>query len=110
MKEIKSIDEYEKKLEKEKKPIFIDFYAKWCSPCKMIAPIIDSLSTDYSGKMCFMKVDIEECPELAEKYKVKSVPTLIIVRKEKTVSSKSGYRDKSELERWIREESDVENS
>ncbi len=60
--------------------VFVDFYADWCGPCKIIAPSIDSLADEYGGTVKFVKLNIDENPGIAQKYDVKSIPTLMIFR------------------------------
>jgi thioredoxin 1 len=65
-------------LKSEFRPILVDFWAEWCSPCRMLAPIFEKLSEKYLDKMVFAKVNVDECPDLAEEYGVMAVPTLIL--------------------------------
>lgn len=60
--------------------VFVDFYADWCSPCKIIAPFIDRLADEYSGTVKFVKLNIDQSPDIARRYDVKSIPTLMIFR------------------------------
>src|SRR5215471_6493691 len=61
-------------------PVLVDFYADWCGPCKIIAPTMESLSTEYAGKMKFVKVNVDDNQETAMKYDIMSIPTAIIFR------------------------------
>jgi thioredoxin 1 len=61
-------------------PVLVDFYADWCGPCKIIAPTMESLSTEYAGKMKFVKVNVDDNQETAIKYDIMSIPTAIIFR------------------------------
>ena len=78
--------------------VFVDFYADWCGPCKMIAPFIDKLADEFQGKVTFARLNIDENPDLAGRYEVRSIPTLMIFRREKPIrrmvgaSSMSHYR------------------
>ncbi|NHW44533.1 MAG: thioredoxin [Candidatus Verstraetearchaeota archaeon] len=65
-------------LKSESRPILVDFWAEWCGPCRMLAPIFEKLSEKYSDKVVFAKVNVDECPDLAEEYGVMAVPTLIL--------------------------------
>lgn len=65
-------------LKSESRPILVDFWAEWCGPCRLLAPIFEKLSEKYSDKMVFAKVNVDECPDLAEEYGVMAVPTLIL--------------------------------
>lgn len=65
-------------IEQSELPILVDFYADWCGPCKVIAPLLEEISTAYAGKMKFYKLDVDANPENALKYGVRGIPTLII--------------------------------
>ncbi len=78
---------------KQKKPVFVDFYAPWCGPCQTTAPIIDELSDEYQ-QMVFVKVNVDENPDLATQYGIFSIPTFIIFKEGKVVSQFSGANSK----------------
>jgi len=65
-------------LKSESRPILVDFWAEWCAPCRMLAPIFEKLSEKYSDRMVFAKVNVDECPDIAEDYGIMAVPTLIL--------------------------------
>ncbi|MEK6907729.1 MAG: thioredoxin, partial [Thermoproteota archaeon] len=62
-------------------PVFVDFWAQWCGPCRMVGPVVEELANDYQGKVKFVKVNVDEANDLAAKYNVFSIPTLIILNK-----------------------------
>jgi thioredoxin 1 len=82
-------------------PILVDFWATWCMPCLGLAPIIDQLSEEYSDKMNVGKVDIDEQLEVAAKFNVKSIPTVIIFKNGKPVERTVGAREKKEYDDLI---------
>lgn len=64
-------------------PVVVDFYADWCPPCKMVSPILEKLSTEYEGKVSFVKVNVDDEPELASAYSIMSIPTVMFFAKGK---------------------------
>ena len=84
-------------------PVLIDFFADWCMPCKMFTPVFEGVAEDYEGKVKFVKVNIDEAPELAQKYLVMSIPTLKLVKGEELLGSFVGAMTTEELEDWVEE-------
>ncbi|AGN24789.1 thioredoxin [Erysipelothrix rhusiopathiae] len=82
--------------------VLIDFYANWCGPCKMIAPILTELSTTMADEATILKVNVDEEGELAQRFDVMSIPTLILFKDGKPVGRKTGFLPKPELEKFIR--------
>lgn len=88
---------------KADKPVVVDFWAEWCGPCKMIAPSLDEIATELSGQITIAKVNIDENPELATQYGVRSIPTLLMFKNGEVASNMVGAAPKSRLSDWIRE-------
>ena len=63
------------------KPVFVDFWAQWCGPCRMVGPVVEELAGDYDGKVNFVKVNVDNAQEIAQKYNVFSIPTLLLLNK-----------------------------
>ena len=82
-------------------PVIVDFWAPWCMPCKMLEPIFKELSEEYKGKVKFVKINTDDNPELAAKYYISGIPTLLIFHKGKVVDSIVGFVSKSELKNLI---------
>ncbi|MCH8914341.1 MAG: thioredoxin [Thaumarchaeota archaeon] len=82
-------------------PVFVDFWAEWCGPCRMVSPVVEELANDYDGKVKFVKVNVDEANELASKYNVFSIPTLIILNKGKIVSQQVGAASKESYKNMI---------
>jgi thioredoxin 1 len=80
-------------------PVLVDFWAPWCRPCLMLAPILDELAEEYSGKITFARMDVDQNPKTASKYQVMSIPTLLLFKKGEPVSNIVGYKQKAELKR-----------
>lgn len=79
----------------------LDFYADWCGPCKIMAPVFAELEKEYEGRAEFKKVDVETNGEMAQQYHIMSIPTFVIVRDGKEVSRKTGAMPKEVIKDWI---------
>ena len=82
-------------------PVFVDFWAEWCGPCRMVGPVVEELSNDYDGNVKFVKVNVDEANELASKYNVFSIPTLMIFNKGKVVTQQVGAASKDAYKNMI---------
>ncbi|MCS7132441.1 MAG: thioredoxin [Nitrososphaeria archaeon] len=81
--------------------VLVDFWAEWCGPCRMLAPIIDELAKEYAGRVVFVKVDVDRARRLAERFGIMSVPTLIFFRNGKPIDVVVGWHPKPVLEEFI---------
>ena len=82
-------------------PVFVDFWAEWCGPCRMVGPVVEELASDYEGKVKFVKVNVDEANELASKYNVFSIPTLILLNKGEIVAQQVGAASKESYKNMI---------
>jgi thioredoxin 1 len=79
--------------------VLVDFWAPWCGPCRMVAPIVDELANEYDGRVAFFKINVDDNPKIASQYGVMSIPTLILFKNGQPVSNIVGYRPKAELKK-----------
>jgi len=82
-------------------PVFVDFWAEWCGPCRMVGPVVEELSADFDGKIKFVKVNVDEANELASKYNVFSIPTLMILNNGKIIAQQVGAASKDTYKNMI---------
>ena len=84
-----------------KEAAVVDFNATWCGPCKMMAPVLEELSEEYEGKVSFYAVDVDQNPDLAQKFSVMSIPDLVFLKKGAEVDTSVGFVPKDALKAWI---------
>ena len=82
-------------------PVVVDFWAEWCGPCRSIGPALDQIADELSGKVTIAKLNVDENPEIAARYGVRSIPTMILFKDGAPVSSQVGAAPKSALKQWV---------
>ncbi len=86
---------------KSDKPALVDFWAEWCSPCKMIAPLLNEAANEYAGKMSVVKLNVDESPHVAQKFGIRSIPTLMLFKEGAVQAQKLGAMSKSQLTEFL---------
>ena len=94
-------DTFENEVINSKGSVVVDFFAPWCGPCKMLAPVIDQLAESYDGKVKICKVDIDENQRVTNNFRVQSVPTIVFFKDGKEIGRSSGYRDFDDMSELI---------
>ena len=94
----KSFDE---EVLKAKIPVLVDFWAPWCGPCRMVAPLVDELAEEYAESVGFVKVNVDENPKIASRFGIMGIPTLILFKDGKPFSNIVGFKPKAELKRSL---------
>ena len=92
---------FENDVLRSSQPVLVDFWAEWCGPCKQIAPALEDLAKDMSGKVTVAKINIDENPTTPQKYNVRGIPTLLLFKNGQVAAQKVGSLPKSKLYEWI---------
>ena len=96
-----SLDNFDNEISSSNIPVLVDFWAEWCGPCKMLGPILEEISKDLKDKLQVVKVNLDENQDLAMKYSIRSIPTLLLFKKGELIDTKVGLLPKSDLVEWL---------
>lgn len=94
-------ENWEREVLRSDTPVLVDFWADWCAPCRMIAPVVDALAVEYAGRLKVAKVDVDQNPDLAGRYNVASIPTLLVLKGGKVVEQRIGALPSAEIKRLL---------
>jgi thioredoxin 1 len=86
---------------KSSQPVLVDYWAAWCGPCKMIAPMLEQVATEYAGRLTVVKLNVDENQDTASKYGIRGIPTLMLFKAGQTVATKVGALSKSQLTEFL---------
>lgn len=98
-----SDDSFDELVLKSETPVLVDFWAPWCGPCKMIAPVLDEIAPEFDGRLTIAKVNVDENEQAAAKYGVRGIPTLLLFKGGNVVATKVGAVAKSQLVEFLKE-------
>ena len=96
-----SLDNFDNEISSSNTPVLVDFWAEWCGPCKMLGPILEEISEDLKEKLQVVKVNLDENQDLAMKYSIRSIPTLLLFKEGELNDTKVGLLPKSDLVEWL---------
>lgn len=94
-------DSFEQEVLDSEQPVLVDYWAEWCGPCKMIAPLLDEIASEYKGKLKITKLNIDDNPNTPPKYGIRGIPTLMIFKNGNAEATKVGALSKSQLTAFI---------
>jgi thioredoxin 2 len=82
-------------------PVLVDFWAPWCGPCRMVSPLVERLGRDHAGRLKVVKLNVDEAPELSERYEIRGIPLLVLFRDGSEIDRLVGAAPQEQLSRWL---------
>lgn len=92
---------FDKVINDTTKPVLVDFWAEWCGPCKMVAPILEEIAQEYRDKILIAKLNVEDNPNISPRFGIRGIPTLLIFKKGQVVATQVGALSKAQLKKFI---------
>lgn len=92
---------FDNTINESSKPVLVDFWAEWCGPCKMVAPILEEIAQEYGDKIIIAKLNVEQNPNIAPKFGIRGIPTLLIFKNGEVVATQVGALSKAQLKAFI---------
>ncbi|MBE43576.1 MAG: thioredoxin [Thaumarchaeota archaeon] len=96
-----SSKEWNEKVTQSQIPVLVDFWAEWCGPCRTVSPVVEDLSKDYEGRVKFLKVNVDENQDIAAKYEIFSIPTLLVFKGDKKIGQHIGATSRDVLKKFL---------
>lgn len=94
-------ENFDEMIRKSKIPVLVDFFAIWCPPCTILSPILENLEKEYEGKLIFAKVNVDTAPQVSQKFGINPIPTVILIKDEKTIDGFVGVRPEPAIKEWL---------
>ncbi len=95
-------EEFKEKVLDSKTPVVLDFYADWCGPCKAFSPIVEKIAGEYGDKISVIKVDCDECEDLARELSIKTIPTVLVFKDGEEIARNVGYLNEKDLKKFLK--------
>lgn len=92
-----TLNNFENEVLKAEKPVLVDFWASWCGPCRMLAPVVEEIDKEYGDKIKVCKVNVDDEPKLADRFKINAIPTILVFKNGEIVNKSMGYKKKEDL-------------